>query len=62
MKKVHREIKFNLKARLKPYTDMNTKLRQKEKIILKNNFSGWWIMQFLENLWKMWESIEILNL
>ena len=26
-------IKFNQKARLKPYIDMNTKLRQKEKYI-----------------------------
>ena len=34
LKKVHRVIKFNQKALLKPYTDMNTKLRQK----VKNNF------------------------
>ena len=33
-----------------------------QKIILKKTFSSWWIMQFLEKLWKMWESIEILNL
>ena len=34
LKKVHRVIKFNQKALLKPYIDMNTKLRQK----VKNNF------------------------
>ena len=33
-----------------------------QKIILKKTFSSWWIMQLLEKLWKMWESIEILNL
>ena len=31
MKKVHRLIKFNQKAWLKPYIDMNTKVRQKAK-------------------------------
>ena len=34
LKKVHRLIKFNHKAWLKPYIDMNTELRQKTK----NNF------------------------
>ena len=34
LKKVHRVIKFNQKPGLKPYIDMNTKLRQKPK----NNF------------------------
>ena len=34
LKKVHSVIKFNQKAWLKPYIDMNTKLRQKAK----NNF------------------------
>ena len=34
LKKVHRMIKFNEKAWLKPYIKMNTKLRQKAK----NNF------------------------
>ena len=31
-KKINRVIKFNQKAWLKPYVDMNTKLRQKAKI------------------------------
>ena len=34
LKKVHRVIKFNQKVWLKPYIDMNTKVRQKAK----NNF------------------------
>ena len=34
MKKVHRVIKFNQKACVKPFIDINTKLRQKTK----NNF------------------------
>ena len=34
MKNVHRVIEFNHKAWLKPYIDMNIKLRQKAK----NNF------------------------
>ena len=34
LKKVYREIKFNQKVWLKPYIDMNTKLRQKAR----NNF------------------------
>ena len=34
LKKVHRVIKFNQKAWLTPYIDMNTKLRNKET----NNF------------------------
>ena len=34
LKNLHRVIKFNQKAWVKPYIDMNTKLRQKAK----NNF------------------------
>ena len=35
LKKVHRIIEFNQKAWLKPYIDMNTKLRKLAKMILK---------------------------
>ena len=35
---MHRTIKFNQKAWLKPYIDMNTDLRKKAKIILKKTF------------------------
>ena len=54
LKKVPRVIKFNQKAWLKPYLDMNTKLRQKAKNSFKT-FSSWWIMQ------KLW-NIEMLTL
>ena len=35
LKKVHRAIQFNQKAWLKPYIDMNTKLRKEAKMNLK---------------------------
>ena len=38
LKKVHRVIKFNQNAWLKPYIDMNTDLKEKQKMILKNTF------------------------
>ena len=39
LKKVHKVINFNQKARLKPYIDMNTDLKKKKKkLILKNSF------------------------
>ena len=48
LQKVHKLIKFNQNAWLKPYIDMNTDLRKKPKMILKNIFLSWWIMEFLE--------------
>ena len=62
LKKVHRVIKFSQNVWLKSYTNMNTKLRKKTKIILKKIFSSSWIMQFLEKIWKIWQNIEISNL
>ena len=38
MKKVHRMIKLNQKAWLKPQTDMSTKLRQKTKNLFWERF------------------------
>ena len=50
LKKVHRVIKFNQNAWLKPYIGMNTKL------ILKKIFLSWGIMLFLEKLRKILEN------
>ena len=38
MKKVHRMIKLNQKAWLKPQTDMSTKIRQKTKNLFRERF------------------------
>ena len=35
LKNVHKVIKFNQNASLKPYIDMNTDLRRKKKILKK---------------------------
>ena len=44
-------IKFTQNDSLKPYIDINTK-KKLWKMVLKNIFVPWLIMQFLENLWK----------
>ena len=38
MRKVHRVIKFNEKAWIKPQIDMSTELRKKAKNHFQNNF------------------------
>ena len=38
LKKLHKLIKFNQTAWLKPYINMNTKLRQKEKSNFEKDF------------------------
>ena len=53
LKKVCRVIEFNQNSWLKPYTDMNTKLRQKAKNNFEKDFFKLIIMQLLEKLWKM---------
>ena len=53
LKNVHRVIKFNQKGWLKPYIDMNTKLRQKAKIHFDKDFFKLMNNVFLEKLWKM---------
>ena len=50
LKKVHGATKLDQKSWLKPYIDMNAKLRQKAKNNIEKDFSSWWIMQFLEKL------------
>ena len=40
LKKVHKVIKFNRKAWLKLYTDMNTELKKMQKLISKKIFSS----------------------
>ena len=52
LKKVHRVIKFNKSAWLKPYIYMNTDPRKKTKEILEKTVWSWWIMHFLEKLEK----------
>ena len=39
-KKIHTVIKFNQNDCLKPYIDMNTDLRNKQKVILKKIFNN----------------------
>ena len=48
-------ITFNQEACLKPYIDMNTELRIKAKNDFQKD-SNWWVIQFLEKLWKILET------
>ena len=62
LKKIHRVIRFYQKSWVKPYINIETDLRKAEKIILKNIFLSWWVIQFFEKPWKMFKNIETLNL
>ena len=54
LQKVHQVIKFNKKAWLKSYIDMNTKLRKNPENDFKNNFFKLTNkMQFPEKQWKI---------
>ena len=57
LKKKHRMIKFNQKAWLEPYIDMNTDLRKAAKSNLEKE-----IFKLIKKLWKMFRHIEISNL
>ena len=52
-KKVHRVIEFNQEACLKPYIDMNTKLRTEAKNDFERNFFKLMNYAVLEKQWKM---------
>ena len=61
LKKVHKMIKFNKNARLKPCIDMNKDQRKKAK----HDFHEWILMNiavFEKETKKIWWNIEILNL
>ena len=53
IKKVQRVIQFNQKDWLKPYIDMNTKLRKEAKNDIEKDFFNPIIILFLEKQWKM---------
>ena len=53
LKKVHRLIKFNQKAWVKPYIGVNTKPREKAKNNFEEEFFKLMNDEFLEKLWKM---------
>ena len=62
LQKANKMIEFNQNASLKSYIDKNRCLRKKARNDKKKIFFKWWIIHFLEKLWKMCQNIEILNL
>ena len=53
LKKLHKVIQFNREARLKPYIDMNTKLRTDAKNYFGKDFFKLMNNSVLEKQWKM---------
>ena len=53
LKKVHRVIQFNQKAWLKPYINLNTKLRAEVKNDFEKDFVKLMIILFSERPWEM---------
>ena len=60
--KVHRVIKCIQEDCLKPYIDMNTKLKQDAKNNFEKDFFKLINNAVFEKIWKMRENIEISNL
>ena len=62
LKKVHRVIEFNQKALLKPYIDMNTRLRKKAKNDFEKDFFKLMNNAVLKKSIEMCENTQLSNL
>ena len=61
LKQVHRVFQFNQKAWLKPYIDMNTKLRKEAKNDFEKDFFKLMNNSVFEKQWEIWEITGIWN-
>ena len=61
LRKVHRVIQFNQEDCLKPYIDLNTKLRKEAKNYLQKDLFELMNNSVFRKTMEMWESIEVLN-